>query len=192
MADMIKAYIQRHAAAAQKVADELAPQIQQVGQLLCDAFGSGKKVLTFGNGGSAADSQHLAEEMIGRYERNRRPLPAVALTSDGTALTCISNDYGFDEIFARQVEALANPGDVLIGLSTSGNSANVLKALQAGKKKNAITVALLGRGGGKIAGQVDHSLIVPHAKTANEVQEMHVMIVHLLCEIVDRWAAGEK
>jgi D-sedoheptulose 7-phosphate isomerase len=192
MADLIKAYIQRHLAAAQQVSDQLADQIQKTGQLLCDAFASGKKVLTFGNGGSAADAQHLAEEMIGRYERNRRPLPAVSLTSDGTALTCIANDFGFDEIFARQVEALANPGDIVIGLSTSGNSSNVLKALQAAKKKSAITVALLGRGGGKIAGQADHSLIVPQAKTANEVQEMHVMIVHLLCEIVDRWAAGEK
>jgi D-sedoheptulose 7-phosphate isomerase len=192
MADLIKAYIQRHLAAAQQVSDQLADQIQKTGQLLCDAFASGKKVLTFGNGGSAADAQHLAEEMIGRYERNRRPLPAVSLTSDGTALTCIANDFGFDEIFARQVEALANPGDIVIGLSTSGNSSNVLKALQAAKKKSAITVALLGRGGGKIAGQADHSLIVPQAKTANEVQEMHVMIVHLLGEIVDRWAAGEK
>jgi D-sedoheptulose 7-phosphate isomerase len=192
MADLVKTYIQRHLAAAQQVSDQLADQIQKTGQLLCDAFASGKKVLTFGNGGSAADAQHLAEELIGRYERNRRPLPAVSLTSDGTALTCIANDYGFEEIFARQVEALANPGDVVIGLSTSGNSPNVLKALQTAKNKSAITVALLGRGGGKIAPHADHALVVPQAKTANEVQEMHVMIVHLLCEIVDRWAAGEK
>jgi D-sedoheptulose 7-phosphate isomerase len=192
MADLVKTYIQRHLAAAQQVSDQLADQIQKTGQLLCDAFASGNKVLTFGNGGSAADAQHLAEELIGRYERNRRPLPAVSLTSDGTALTCIANDYGFEEIFSRQVEALASPGDIVIGLSTSGNSPNVLKALQAAKKKSAITVALLGRGGGKIAPHADHPLIVPQAKTANEVQEMHVMIVHLLCEIVDRWAAGEK
>ncbi|MGA3066600.1 MAG: D-sedoheptulose 7-phosphate isomerase [Tepidisphaeraceae bacterium] len=192
MADFIEAYIQRHAETAKKVADQLGPQIQQVGQILCDAFAAGKKVLTFGNGGSAADAQHLAEEMIGRFQRQRRALPAISLTSDGTALTCIANDYGFEEIFARQVTALASPGDVVVGLSTSGNSPNVLRALAAGKQKSAITVALLGRGGGKIAGQADHCLIVPHAVTANEVQEMHVMIVHLLCEIVDRWAAGEK
>jgi D-sedoheptulose 7-phosphate isomerase len=192
MADLIRPYIQRHVEMAQKVAESLGPQIQQVGQILIDAFAGGKKALTFGNGGSAADAQHLAEEMIGRFQRQRRPLPAISLTSDGTALTCIANDYGFEDIFARQVTALANPGDVVIGLSTSGNSPNVLRALQAGKQKSAITVALLGRGGGKILGQADHCLIVPHAVTANEVQEMHVMIVHLLCEIVDRWAAGEK
>ena len=188
MADFIKAYIDEHAATAKLVAQELGPKIEAVGKILCDAFAGGKKVLTFGNGGSAADAQHLAEEMIGRFQRNRRALPAISLNSDGTALTCIANDYGFDEIFARQVTALANPGDVVIGLSTSGNSPNVLKALQAGKTKSAITVALLGRGGGKIAPHCDHALIVPGAQTANAVQEMHVMMVHLLCEIVDRWA----
>jgi len=188
MADWIKSYIQTHAATAMRVADELGPKIAQVGQVLCDALAAGKKVLTFGNGGSAADAQHLAEEMIGRFQRQRRPLPALSLTADGTALTCIANDYGFDEIFARQVLALANPGDVVIGLSTSGKSPNVLKGLQAARQKSAVTVALLGRGGGKIAGQADHCLIVPAAATANEVQEMHVMIVHLLCEIVDRSA----
>jgi D-sedoheptulose 7-phosphate isomerase len=192
MADPIQSYIQRHIAVAQQVSDQLAPQIQQLGELLCTALGNGKKLLTFGNGGSAADAQHLAEEMIGRYQRTRRPLPAVSLTSDGTALTCIANDFGFEEIFARQVEALASPGDVVAGFSTSGNSPNVLKALQAARKKGAITIALLGRGGGKILGQADHSLIVPHAQTANEVQEMHIMIVHMLCDIVDRWAASQK
>jgi D-sedoheptulose 7-phosphate isomerase len=188
MADFIKAYIEDHAATARRVADELAPKIELVGKIICDAFAAGNKVLTFGNGGSAADAQHLAEEMIGRFQRDRRPLPAVSLNSDGTALTCIANDYGFEQIFARQVTALANPQDIVIGLSTSGNSPNVLLALQAAKQKSAITVALLGRGGGKIGPHVDHALIVPGAQTANQVQEMHVMIVHLLCEIVDRWA----
>jgi D-sedoheptulose 7-phosphate isomerase len=188
MPDFIKGYIDEHAATAKRVADELAPKIALVGKLLCEAFAGGRKLLTFGNGGSAADAQHLAEEMIGRFQRDRRPLPAISLNSDGTALTCIANDYGFNQIFARQVTALANPGDIVIGLSTSGNSQNVLLALQAAKQKSAITVALLGRGGGKIGPIVDHALIVPDAQTANQVQEMHVMMVHLLCEIVDRWA----
>jgi D-sedoheptulose 7-phosphate isomerase len=187
-----KSYIEQHTALTQRVATEVLPKIVEVGNLLCQTFQSGGKLLTFGNGGSAADAQHLAEEMIGRYQRTRRPLPAVSLTSDGTALTCIANDFGFEEIFARQVEALASPGDVVAGFSTSGNSPNVLKALQAARKKGAITIALLGRGGGKILGQADHSLIVPHAQTANEVQEMHIMIVHMLCDIVDRWAASQK
>jgi D-sedoheptulose 7-phosphate isomerase len=189
MDEFIQSYIQEHAALAQRVAGELAPKILQVGQILCAAFASGGKLLTFGNGGSAADAQHLAEEMIGRYLRDRRPLPAVSLNSDGMAMTCIANDYGFEEIFARQVRALANRGDVVIGFSTSGQSENVLRGLRAAREKSAVTVALLGRDGGKVAGEVDCALIVP-ATVTSRIQEMHVMIVHLLCDIVDRWAAS--
>ncbi|MDP9174012.1 MAG: D-sedoheptulose 7-phosphate isomerase [Planctomycetota bacterium] len=190
MPDPIQAYFQEHEAVARRVSVELSPKIQQVGQLLRDAFSSGHKMLTFGNGGSAADAQHFAEEMIGRFLRTRRPLPAIALTTDGTAMTCISNDFGYEEVFSRQVEALAAPGDVVVGFSTSGNSPNVLKALRYAKQKSAITVALLGNTGGKIAPEVDHPIIVP-AKITSHIQEMHIIIVHLLCEMVDRWAAGE-
>jgi D-sedoheptulose 7-phosphate isomerase len=187
MADFVQSYIQEHTAAAQRVAAELSTKIQQVGKLLCDTFASGGKLLTFGNGGSAADAQHLAEEMIGKFLRQRRPLPAVALTADGTAVTCISNDFGYEEVFARQVRGLANRGDVVIGISTSGNSENVLRGLRAAKEKSATTVALLGSGGGKAAAEAEHTLIVP-ASTSYHIQEMHIVIVHLLCDIVDRWA----
>jgi D-sedoheptulose 7-phosphate isomerase len=189
MADFVQNYIQEHTAVAQRVAAELSTKIQQVGKLLCDTFASGGKLLTFGNGGSAADAQHLAEEMIGKFLRQRRPLPAVALTADGTALTCISNDFGYEEVFARQVRGLANRGDVVIGISTSGNSENVLRGLRAARERSATTVALLGSGGGKAAAEADHTLIVP-ASTSYHIQEMHIVIVHLLCDIVDRWAAG--
>jgi len=189
MADFIQSYFQDHTALAQRVSHELGPKILEVGNLLCTCFGNGGKVLTFGNGGSAADAMHLAEELIGRFQRTRRPLPASALCADGTALTCIANDFGYEELFARQVTALARPGDVVFGFSTSGNSENVLRGLRAAKEKSAITVALLGGDGGKAAKLPDHSFIVP-GKLNSHVQEMHIVIVHLLCEIVDRWAAG--
>jgi D-sedoheptulose 7-phosphate isomerase len=190
MGEFIESYIANHQMVAAAVAREMGPGISRVGKLLCERFAAGGKLLTFGNGGSAADAQHLAEELIGRFQRTRRPLPAVGLTADGTALTCIANDFGYSEIFARQVQALANPGDVVCGFSTSGNSENVLRGLMDAKLKGAVTVGMLGKGGGKIGPIVDHALIVPASVTAN-VQEMHVMIVHLLCDIVDRWAVGE-
>jgi len=191
MADLIQSSIQDHLALARRVADELSPRIHQVGQLLCDSLGRGGKLLSFGNGGSAADAQHLAEEMMGRFRRPRRPLPAISLTADGTALTCIANDFGFEDVFSRQVQALANAGDVVVGFSTSGNSQNVLRGLAAGRQKSALTVALLGNGGGQIAAQADHCLIVP-STAAERIQEMHILIVHLLCDIVDLWAAGAQ
>jgi D-sedoheptulose 7-phosphate isomerase len=190
MAELVQSYFQEHEKIARRVSAELGPKILQVAKILCDAFAGGRKVLSMGNGGSAADAQHFAEEMIGRFLRDRRGLPAVALNTDGTAMTCISNDYGYEEVFARQVAALANSGDVVVGFSTSGNSQNVLKALRAARGKSAITVALLGNTGGKIAAEVDHAIIVP-ASITSHIQEMHIIIVHLLCDIVDRWAAGE-
>jgi D-sedoheptulose 7-phosphate isomerase len=189
MADLIESALAEHLALARKVGEQLAPQVRQVGQLLRDALARGGKLLTFGNGGSAADAQHLAEEMLGRFQLPRGPLAAISLTADGTALTCIANDFGFEQIFSRQVTALANAGDVAVAFSTSGNSQNVLLGLQAARQKSAITVALLGNGGGKIAGHADHALIVP-ATLPHRIQEMHILIVHLLCEIVDQWAVG--
>jgi D-sedoheptulose 7-phosphate isomerase len=191
MNPIYQSYVEQHIALAQRVSGELMPKIVEVGNLLCESFGRGGRLLTFGNGGSAADAIHLAEEMIGKFLRTRRPLAATALCADGPAMSCIANDFGYAEVFARQVLALARPGDVVFGFSTSGNSPNVLRGLEAGKEKSAVTVALLGRDGGKAASLADHPIIVP-GNVTSVVQEMHVLIVHLLCDIVDRWAAGAK
>jgi D-sedoheptulose 7-phosphate isomerase len=189
MSELIQYYINDHAALLHRVSQQLPPKIEEVGKLLCESFGKGGRLLTFGNGGSAADAQHLAEELMGKFLRDRRPLPATSLCADGTAMTCIANDFGYAEVFARQVQALARPGDVVIGFSTSGNSENVLRGLRAAKEKGATTVGLLGRNGGEAAALTDHTIIVPGNVTSH-IQEMHVMIVHLLCDIVDRWAAA--
>ncbi len=138
-----------------------------------------------GNGGSAADAQHLAAEYVVRYSRNRKPLPAVALTTDTSLLTACGNDLGFDEVFARQVEALVRPGDLLVLHSTSGESPNVIRAAQAGKAKGAAVVALLGKGGGPVAELVDDALVVPSDDTAH-IQEVHLAIEHVICELVER------
>ncbi len=159
----------------------LEPKILPVVTLLHDAFARGARVYACGNGGSAADAQHFASELTGRYERDRRAYPAIALTTDSSALTAIGNDYGFEHLFARQLEALARPGDVLIALSTSGNSANVLRAVEFARVHQITTVGLLGRDGGKIAPCVDHALIVEAARTPR-IQEAHGLILHMLCE----------
>jgi D-sedoheptulose 7-phosphate isomerase len=191
MSEELQNHFKEHIALAQRVSVELLPRITEVGTLLCRTFERGNKLLTFGNGGSACDAMHLAEEMIGRFRRTRRPLAATALCADGPAMTCIANDFSFADIFSRQVQALANRDDVVVGISTSGNSENILRGLRAAKEKSAITVALLGGGGGKAAPLADHALIVPATNSAH-AQEMHIIIVHLLCEIVDRWAAEGK
>jgi D-sedoheptulose 7-phosphate isomerase len=191
MADIIQSYFQQHEALARQTVLELSPRIEQAGRTLCQSLAEGGKLMTFGNGGSASDAMHFAEEIIGRFQRTRRPLPAVCLNSDGPALTCIANDFGYENVFGRQVTALAQKGDVVVGISTSGNSENVLLGLRAAKAKSASTIALLGRGGGKIATEADLSLVVPQATAAHGVQEMHIVIIHLLCDIIDRWAAGE-
>lgn len=146
---------------------------------------SGGKILTCGNGGSAADALHLAEELVGRFRGNRRSLPAVSLTADATLLTCISNDYGFDEIFSRQVEGLANKNDLLVCFSTSGNSPNILRAINAAKTKGVKSVAFLGKGGGKSKGRADFEMIVASSDTGR-VQEAHTLLLHALLEVVER------
>jgi D-sedoheptulose 7-phosphate isomerase len=153
------------------------------------ALKSGGKLLTCGNGGSAADSMHLAEELIGRYNRKRRSLAAVCLNADPTALTCIANDFGYDEVFARQIEGLAAPNDLLICFTTSGNSPNILRALAAAKQRGVKSVALLGKDGGKAKGKADLELIVPSRDTAR-VQEAHTFLLHALLEVIDREFAG--
>ncbi|HUB66540.1 MAG TPA: SIS domain-containing protein [Candidatus Methylacidiphilales bacterium] len=153
-------------------------------ELIADVLQSGRKVLTAGNGGSAADALHLSEELVGRYKNNRRALPAIALASDGTALTCIGNDFGFDQIFARQVEALGQAGDVLVLFTSSGNSPNLLLALEAARKKGVKTVTLLGRGGGKLKGLADAEWIVP-SELGARVQELHGWMLHVILEVVE-------
>ena len=144
----------------------------------------GCRILVAGNGGSAADAQHLAAELSGRYLKERRALAGIALTTDTSALTAIANDYGFDFVFSRQVEALGRPGDLFIGISTSGNSPNVIKAVESAKELGLKTLGLLGRDGGKLKGLVDDALIVPSSVTAR-IQEVHQMVYHFWCEALD-------
>lgn len=170
--------------------DELVAEVARVGELLARALNGRGQVLTCGNGGSAADALHLAEELTGRYRRDRRALGALSLVADPTALTCIGNDFGFEQIFARQVEALGRPGDVLVAFSTSGNSANILAAIKAAKRRELETVALLGRGGGEARKLADHAIVVPSETTAR-IQEVHGLTIHLLLEVIEERCGTE-
>lgn len=189
MREVIAAQLAEHVEAARTV-EALLPQVEALGQRLCETFAAGGRLYTFGNGGSAADAQHLAAELIGRYKRERRPLPAVALTVDPSVLTCIGNDYGYDDVFARQVEALAGSGDVVAGFTTSGRSPNVVRGLAMAQERGATTV-LFGAGeGGDAAKYANLALLVPATATAR-IQETHLLLLHLVSEWVDAWAAGE-
>ena len=150
-----------------------------------DALKSGRKILSCGNGGSAADAMHLAEELIGRYRANRIPLPGIALNADPTAITCIANDFGYDEIFARQVEGLGGPGDILVSFTTSGNSTNVLRAIEVAGKLGVKTITFSGKTGGKAKGKSDFEIIVPGNDTAR-IQEAHTLLMHALLERVEQ------
>jgi len=159
-------------------------QVSDVCNAIVSAITSGNKVLIFGNGGSASDAQHLAAEFTGRFVKERKGYAAIALTTDTSALTAISNDYGFNRIFARQVEALANPGDVLIGISTSGNSENVIQGLKAGANIGCKLIAFTGGSGGELKSICDLSLIVDSNITAR-IQEAHILIIHMVCSAID-------
>lgn len=148
------------------------------------ALRAGKKLVIFGNGGSAADAQHFAAELVGRFEKERHGLPAIALTTDTSALTAIANDYGYDQVFSRQVQALVNAGDIVIGISTSGNAASVLKGIEEAKKLNAWTAGLSGKTGGKLKGVVDCCVTVPSDRTAH-IQETHIALIHAICATID-------
>ena len=169
----------------------LLPTLEEVATRVCEAFAAGRRLYSFGNGGSAADAQHLAAELIGRYRRERRPLPAVSLAVDPSVVTCIANDYSFDDLFARQVEALVVRGDIVVGFSTSGRSANVVRGLAAARAAGATTVLFTGGDGGPAGDHADFALVVPSSTTAR-VQEMHLLMLHLLSDAVDAWAAGES
>lgn len=169
---------------------ENAGLLLEVGRRMAAALRAGGQVLTFGNGGSAADAQHLAGELLGRFLRDRRALPAIALTTDPSVLTAVANDMGFDAVFRRQIEAHGRQGDVAVGITTSGRSPNVVAALGAARERGLLTVGLTGGGGGKLPGLVDFLIDVPSASTPR-IQEVHGMVVHLLCEIVEDEIAGE-
>lgn len=173
----------------QQFARDHADRIAEVAALMVTAFREGRKVLLFGNGGSATDAAHIAAEFVGRYKRERQPLPAIALATDIAAITCIANDYGYDELFARQVRAHGRPGDIAIAISTSGNSPNVLKGVEAARACGMITVAWTGGSGGKLAGLVDHPFVVPSTVTAR-IQESHITLGHVLCELVEESLLG--
>jgi len=157
--------------------ESISPEINSASRLIIDALKSQRKILICGNGGSASDSQHLAAEFIGRFEKDREALAAIALTTDTSILSALGNDYGYDLIFAKQVAGLGIEGDVLIGISTSGNSKNVIQAVKAAKQKNLKTIGLLGGNGGKLKSEVDIPVIVPHNRTAR-IQEVHLFIYH--------------
>ncbi len=175
-------------------AEILAKPIADAVNAVVGCITSGGKVLACGNGGSAADAQHFAAEFVGRFERERPGLAAIALTTDTSILTAVGNDYDFDVVFSKQVQALGSPGDVLLAISTSGNSANVLAAVDAAKAKDMAVVALTGRGGGKMRerlGETDVHICVPHERTAR-IQEVHLLVLHCLCDAVDLQLLGEQ
>jgi D-sedoheptulose 7-phosphate isomerase len=179
-ADVKNAFIRTH-----------AERVVEVGQLLIRAFRDGKKVMLFGNGGSATDASHIAAEFVGRYRRDRDPLPALALGTDMAAVTCIANDYDFADIFSRQILAHGRKGDVAIAISTSGNSLNVIRAVEAAHDRGVVTVAWTGATGGKLADLVDYSFCVPSSITAR-IQECHITLGHVLCEFIEERLFGDQ
>ena len=173
--------------AKQQAAEVLSAPTAQAAEIMLQCLMNDGKILACGNGGSAADAQHFAAEMTGRFEKERMELAAVALTTDTSALTAIGNDYGFDHVFSKQVRALGRPGDVLIGMSTSGNSANIITAIEAAHERDMQVIAFTGRDGGKIAAMLkdnDILLNVPHPRTAR-IQEVHILLIHALCDCID-------
>jgi D-sedoheptulose 7-phosphate isomerase len=181
---LLQRSLQEHLAAIQTLLETRMVEIERGGEMICSALGRGHKVLLCGNGGSAADAQHIAAELVGRYELQRRAWPSIALTTDTSTLTALSNDFGYAEVFARQIHALAGEGDVLIALSTSGASANVIRAAEAAKELKCRTIALTGGTGEPLASICDIAVTVPSQRTSR-IQEAHITIGHLWCEMVD-------
>jgi D-sedoheptulose 7-phosphate isomerase len=184
-ADEITAAFAARAELYSRLDAAFSASVEALAGALSTTFRQGGKLLTCGNGGSAAEAQHLAEELIGRFRQNRRPLPALALTADGTALTCIANDFGYADVFARQIEALARPGDLVLALSTSGNSENLLRALTSARKRGATTAALVGGQGGLLPSLCDYVVLVPSTRS-DMIQEVQLTLVHLLCALTER------
>ncbi|SRR5258708_2191507 len=176
-------HLRETAAVQMRMAQQIGPA-QEFADKLCSALRAGKKLVTMGNGGSAADAQHFAGELMCRFETERPSLPAVALSTDTSVLTAIGNDYAYDQVFARQVQAIVQSGDVVVGISTSGNSQNVLEAMKEARRKNAFTVGLTGGTGGKLKDAVDLCICVPSPRTAH-IQECHIALIHAVCALVD-------
>jgi D-sedoheptulose 7-phosphate isomerase len=183
--DPFSAPLRELAATAQRVADELGPSLQRALALVRETVQRGGTLLFCGNGGSAADAQHLATEYVVRYTRSRRAYPAIALTTDTSLLTAAANDFGFEEIFARQVEALGRPGDLLVIHSTSGNSPNVIRAAEAAHAKGIAILAMTARDGGRLATLATHAVVVPTDRT-DRAQELHLCIQHVICDVVEQ------
>lgn len=186
MTELIKSILQESCDAKQKVINDerLVKVIDDVISVCIHALKNGNKLLLAGNGGSASDSQHIAAELVGRYEKDRAGLPAIALTTNTSELTAISNDYGYDNVFQRQIQALANKGDVFFGLSTSGNSKNVVNAIQQCKSLEVVTIAMTGQSGGQMQAISDYCINVPSANTAR-IQEVHITIGHIICQVIE-------
>ena len=170
--------------------EKLLNDIEKVSRLCVELYKNNKKTILAGNGGSAADAQHIAAEMVGRYGFDRPSLPSLALTTDTSALTAIGNDFGYDKVFSRQLEGMGQDGDLFIGISTSGNSENIINAFNSAKDKNIITVALTGKDGGEMAKIADISLIVPSESTPR-IQESHILIGHIICDIIEKEIFGD-
>ena len=186
MQDLIRRAFAASISAKEKFVVEHGETLERVARLIADALAQGHKLLLFGNGGSASDAQHIACEFVNRFMIERRPLPAIALTTDTSALTAIANDYGYDHVFSKQIEALGSAGDVAIAISTSGGSPSVLRAIEACGKVGCFVVGLTGGDGGKMRDQVDFLLNVSATRETPRVQEAHITIAHVLCDLVDR------
>jgi D-sedoheptulose 7-phosphate isomerase len=184
MLEMIKEELKAHKETIDRTIEVMIPQIEKASKIAIKTLKKGNKILLCDNGGSASDAQHISAELTGRYKTERKGLASIALTTDTSALTAISNDYGYDKVFSRQVEALAREGDLLIGISTSGNSANIISAFKVARELGCKTIGFSGRGGGEMYTFCDINLIVPSDDTPR-IQEMHILIGHILCQAID-------
>lgn len=189
--ERIKGFLNESARLKLAIAETLTGDIHNVIGLIRASLNNGGKLMLMGNGGSAADAQHIAAELVGRFKKDRKALPAIALTTDSSILTCLGNDYGFESVFSRQVEALARKGDAVMGISASGNSENVIRALQCANEMGAVTIALLGNDGGRMKDVVHASVLVPSNDTAR-IQEAHITIGHIICEILEQELTDES
>lgn len=184
MKDIIKKHLEQGLAAKEDILKNQLAVIEEIAQVMSEAVNKKKKIIIFGNGGSAADAQHMAAELVGRYKKERRPIPAIALTTNTSNLTAIANDYGFENVFLRQLQALAEEGDVALGISTSGNSANVIKAMKWAGENGLITFGLSAKDGGELKACTNCCLCVNSSNTP-VVQEIHIACMHIICEIIE-------
>lgn len=191
MTGLISRQILEHVELMKRIESELTPAIARIANRLIETFNIGNKLLVMGNGGSAADAQHLAGEIVSRFRFDRPGLPAIALSTDTSILTAIGNDYGFDRVFSRQVEALASPGDAVIGISTSGNSRNVITALEVARQAGCTTIGLLGNDGGLLKGLCEMPLVIPSSDTPR-IQEGHITVIHIICDLVEQGMFGPE